>query len=199
MNKKAEQRRSQLLKAAFNAAFEKGYEFVTLQDISDYAGVSKGVTSYYFKNKAEVFSQLFEWLTDRIYEKETASVKERVTALEKLDAYINQVFINPEDNSKFYRVYLDFLSHTKQNHQYKMINDKFYKNCWSIGHEIISQGIEEGVFGVDDVEQASISMRCMIDGSLIQWLMREDDALHRYYKQACQESILQILHVKEKH
>ncbi|RDY70645.1 TetR/AcrR family transcriptional regulator [Halobacillus trueperi] len=197
MAKKAEQRRKQILKAAFQAATEKGYESVTLQDIADYADVSKGVTNYYFKNKSDVFTQLFEWITTRIYEKEAASISEQETAIGKLEAYINRVFISPEENKNFYRVYLDFLSQVKNNDSYKEINQKFYENCWSIGREIIHQGQEEEIFEVGDVEQAAVSIRCMIDGSLIQWLMRDDAQLHDYYRTTCFESILKILQYKK--
>ncbi|KSU86506.1 transcriptional regulator [Bacillus sp. VT 712] len=197
MVKKAEQRRKQILKAAFQAASEKGYESVTLQDIADYAEVSKGVTNYYFENKADVFAHLFEWITTRIYEKEAKSIDEKETAIEKLEAYINQVFISPKENKTFYRVYLDFLAQVKNNNRYKEINQQFYKNCWSIGKNIITLGIEENVFKVDNIEQSAISIRCMIDGSLIQWLMRDDDSLHNYYRTVCYESILQILNFKK--
>lgn len=197
MSKKAEQRRKQILKAAFQAAIEKGYESVTLQDIADYAEVSKGVTNYYFKNKADVFTHLFEWITTRIYEKEAESINEQNTAIEKLEAYINKVFISPEQNRNFYRVYLDFLAQTKNNDRYKEINQQFYENCWSIGRNIIKEGLQEDVFKVDNIEQAAISIRCIIDGSLIQWLMRDDDELHTYYRTVCYESILQILNDKK--
>jgi len=197
MAKKAKQRRQQILKAAFQAAIEKGYESVTLQDIANYADVSKGVTNYYFKNKSDVFTQLFEWITTRIHEKEAASISEHETAVKKLEAYINCVFSSPEENKNFYRVYLDFLAQVKHNDLYKEINLKFYENCWSIGREIIYQGLEEGIFEIDDVEQASISIRCMIDGSLIQWLMRGDDQLHEYYRTTCFDSILKILQYKK--
>lgn len=197
MAKKTEQRRKQILKAAFQAASEKGYESVTLQDIADYAEVSKGVTNYYFENKADVFAHLFEWITTRIYEKEAKSIDEKETAIEKLEAYINQVFISPKENKTFYRVYLDFLAQMKNNNLYKEINQQFYENCWSIGKNIITQGIEENVFRVDNIEQSAISIRCMIDGSLIQWLMRDDESLHNYYRTVCYESILQILNFKK--
>ncbi|MGM0751837.1 MAG: TetR/AcrR family transcriptional regulator [Bacillota bacterium] len=197
MAKKAEQRRKQILKAAFQAATEKGYESVTLQDIADYADVSKGVTNYYFKNKADVFANLFEWLTTRIYEKEAESIQEKDTALEKLEAYLKQVFISPAENKTFYRVYLDFLSQIKNDDRYKEINQRFYENCWSIGETIIQQGIEEDVFHVEEIQQAAKSIRAMIDGSLIQWLMRDDDTLHDYYQKMCQESIHHILNVKK--
>ncbi|MGG1629685.1 TetR/AcrR family transcriptional regulator [Rossellomorea sp. NRS-1567] len=197
MAKKAEQRRKQILKAAFQAASEKGYESVTLQDIADYADVSKGVTNYYFKNKGDVFANLFEWLTTRIYEKEAESIEEKGTAAEKLEAYLNQVFISPAENKTFYRVYLDFLSQIKNEDRYKVINQIFYENCWSIGENIITQGIKEDIFQVENIKQAAKSIRAMIDGSLIQWLMRDDDALHDYYHKMCQESIHHILNFKK--
>lgn len=195
MANKAEQRRKQILKAAFQAASEKGYESVTLQDIADYADVSKGVTNYYFKNKADVFAHLFEWITTRIYEKEAQSIEEKETAIEKLEAYLNQVFISPAENKTFYRVYLDFLAQIKNDDRYKEINQRFYENCWSIGEHIITQGIKEEVFEVDDIQQAAKSIRALIDGSLIQWLMRDDAALHDEYHTMCYETILHILKV----
>ncbi|MBH0231170.1 TetR/AcrR family transcriptional regulator [Halobacillus yeomjeoni] len=197
MAKKAETRKQQILKAAFQAASEKGYESVTLQDIADYADVSKGVTNYYFKNKADVFAHLFEWITGRIYEKEAASIHEQETAVKMLEAYINQVFISPAENKTFYRVYVDYLSQIKNNKAYQEINQQFYENCWSIGRSIINKGLEENVFSVNDIEEATISIRCIIDGSLIQWLMREDDQLHDYYKSICYDSILRVLNYKE--
>ncbi|MBN8193326.1 TetR/AcrR family transcriptional regulator [Bacillus sp. NTK074B] len=193
MAKKAEQRRKQILKAAFQAASEKGYESVTLQDIADYADVSKGVTNYYFKNKGDVFAHLFEWLTTRIYEKEAESVNGEDSALGKLEAYLHQVFISPSENRTFYRVYLDFLAQVKNDDRYKQINQGFYENCWSIGEQIIQQGIKEDVFQVKDIQQAAKSIRAMIDGSLIQWLMQDDDELHEDYRKMCYESILRIL------
>ncbi|WP_079474106.1 TetR/AcrR family transcriptional regulator [Marinococcus halophilus] len=193
MAQKAERRKKQLLKAAFQAAFEHGYESVTLQDIADEAGVSKGVINYYFQNKADVFVQLFSWLTAKIYEKEAASVENKSTAVEKLEAYINQVFISPEENKAFYRVYLDFLTQIKHDARYQEINQQFYENCWSLGRTIIHQGQKEGAFYVEDVEQSAITLRCMIDGSLIQWLMQEDDDLHGYYRHLCWDAILRIL------
>ncbi|BCB04200.1 TetR/AcrR family transcriptional regulator [Bacillus sp. KH172YL63] len=193
MSNKAQQRRKQILRAAFQAATEKGYESVTLQDIADYADVSKGVTNYYFENKADVFVHLFEWITTRIYAKEAESIRGKDTAIEKLEAYIKQVFISPDENRSFYRVYLDFLAQVKNDHRYGEINQQFYHNCRTVTEEIISQGIEEGVFTVDNIEQSVISIRCIIDGSLIQWLMKDDDNLHDFYRTLCFESILRLL------
>ena len=193
MGNKAEERRTQILKATFDAIADKGYENVTLQDIADYAGVSKGVTNYYFKNKEDVFAHLLKWITSKIFAKESSSVKEKQTALEKLDAYLNTVFVSPNENRKFYQVYLDFLAQVKNHPEYKEINEKFYENCWNIGSEIVTLGQQEGVFKQGDPQDFAIMIRSMIDGCLIQWLMREDDGLHEVYKRLCYEAIIGFL------
>ena len=55
------ERRLSLLKAAFREVAEKGFSEVTLDDIARRAGVSKGVTLYYFDSKEALFREL--WAT----------------------------------------------------------------------------------------------------------------------------------------
>lgn len=72
--KKSEEKRKQILHAAFRALSEQGYDAVTLQTIADHAEVSKGVVHYYFESKEAVLVELLEWLTGRISAKEQAAV-----------------------------------------------------------------------------------------------------------------------------
>jgi len=198
MQKKALQRRNQLLKATFKAVADKGFDSVTLQDIADYAELSKGVTNYYFKNKEEIFYNLFIWITERIYQNERIAVDNEVGALSKLKAYVNAAFSNPQKNKEFFRVYLEFLSQANYNPGFREINLQFYKNCWSIGEEIVILGQSEGIFGDVDIEKAKITIRSLIDGSLIQWLMRDIDELHEFYKDTCYSAIVLFLTNKER-
>jgi len=193
MNRNAEKRRSQILRAAFQAVSDKGFDTVTLQNISDYAGVSKGVTNYYFNSKDEVFGNLFEWVTHRINGNEWTAVNNQKTSLEKLKAYVNAAFTSPEENRKFFRVYLDFLAQANHNPRFQEINDQFYENCWAIGREIVSLGQKEGIFSGIDIEEAAVSIRASIDGCLIQWLMRRQDELHDFYRKVCYQTIVGYL------
>ena len=63
------ERRLALLKAAFREVAEKGFSETTLDDIARRAGVSKGVTLYYFDSKDDLFLELFSWLIDSIHER----------------------------------------------------------------------------------------------------------------------------------
>ncbi|MGX9135162.1 TetR/AcrR family transcriptional regulator [Rummeliibacillus sp. JY-2-4R] len=192
-NNKAEKRREQILRAAFQAVSDKGFHNVTLQDIANYAEVSKGVTSYYFQNKEDVFYHLLKWVTEKIYKKENEAISQENNAVDQLRAYVNAAFSNPGENRKFYRVYLEFLAQANNNEQFRETNIQFYENCWSIGRQIIKKGQEEGKFADMDIDQATYSIRAFIDGSLIQWLMRNDDGLHSYYRDTCFKTIYRFL------
>jgi len=194
MKKKAEERQKQILSAAYHAVAEKGYESVTLQDIADYAKVSKGVVHYYFENKEDVLSKLLASITEQIAKGHHEAIAKQTTAEGKLRAYIDSVFISPEKNKTFYRVYLDFIAKASQNDTYREINQTFYENCFTIARSIIVQGQEEGVFDESLNPESSAKMiRALIDGLLIQWLMRKEEKEHLYYKTLCLESALKQL------
>lgn len=197
MNKRAEERRKQILRATLKAICEKGFTVVTLQDIADYADVSKGVISYYFENKEDVFYHLLEWMTDRIFQNEYAAIQKESKAIDKMRAYVNAAFKSPEDNRIFYRVYLEFLAQVNQNERFREVNNSFYKNCWFIGSEIIQKGKSEGIFTNIEMESGSHMIRALIDGCLLQWLMRDDETLHNYYRDNCYEAIITYLNYKE--
>ncbi|KMM36321.1 TetR/AcrR family transcriptional regulator [Guptibacillus hwajinpoensis] len=189
MSRKTELRRKQIIKAAYQAVSDKGYETVTLQDIANYADVSKGVPNYYFQNKEDVLAHLLEEITERIYQKEKAAVENETSFQEMLQAYINAVFVNPEDNEKFYKVYLDFLAQATRNERYRKINARFYQNCFSISQLIIMRGESEGLLHSMNYDDDGKAMRSLIDGYMIQWLMTGDHQKHRTYKESCLKAI----------
>ena len=74
------ERRKALLKAAFREVAEKGFSEVTLDDIAKRAGVSKGVTLYYFDSKEDLFRELFGWLIDSIHSRMREAVSAEMAA-----------------------------------------------------------------------------------------------------------------------
>lgn len=192
--KKSEEKRAQLLSAAFRALSAEGYDAVTLQTIADHAGVSKGVVHYYFDNKEAVLSALLEWLTGRISAKEEAAVRAQSTAAGKLRAYIDSAFPGPDQNRAFYRVYLDFLARASRNPVYREINQRFYDGCAAISAEVLMLGQREGLFKPElTSETAAPVIRAVIDGCLLQWLMSDNDELHAFYKESCYSAVMNVL------
>lgn len=194
--KKSEEKRKQILHAAFRALSERGYDAVTLQTIADHAEVSKGVVHYYFESKEAVLVELLEWLTGRISAKEQSAVGEQHTATGKLTAYIGTAFPGPAQNRAFYRVYLDFLARASRIPVYREINQRFYESCAGISTEVLTLGQQEGIFSKElSPEKTAPVIRAIIDGCLIQWLMADKDELHEVFKDSCYTAIMKVLSV----
>ncbi|WP_342565725.1 TetR/AcrR family transcriptional regulator [Paenibacillus sp. FSL R7-0345] len=194
--KKSEEKRKQILSAAFRALSEHGYDAVTLQTIADYAEVSKGVVHYYFASKEAVLVELLEWLTGKISARETSAVAEQHTAEGKLTAYIDSAFAGPAQNRSFYRVYLDFLSRASRSPVYREINQRFYDSCAGISTEVLLLGQQEGIFNTELTPgNTAPVIRAIIDGCLIQWLMADQDELHAHFKESCYMAVIKVLSV----
>ncbi|WP_150275887.1 TetR/AcrR family transcriptional regulator [Paenibacillus tepidiphilus] len=194
--KKSEEKRKQILHAAFQALAAAGYDAVTLQTIADHAGVSKGVVHYYFASKEAVLVELLEWLTGKISARETAAVREQTTAAGKLAAYIDSAFAGPSKNRSFYRVYLDFLARASRIEAYKDINRRFYDSCAAISAEVLTLGQQEGIFVRElSPETTAPLIRALIDGCLIQWLMTGSDEDHTAFRDSCHAAVLKLLSI----
>ena len=63
LGKKEEQRKNQIIQAAFDVISSKGYNNFTIEDIANQAGLSKGGVLHYFKAKEDILIFLLE----RIY------------------------------------------------------------------------------------------------------------------------------------
>src|SRR5215468_8851363 len=102
------ERRLLLLKSAFREVAEKGFSEVTLDDIARRAGVSKGVTLYYFDSKEELFRELFSWLIDSIHERMREAVEAEEDPVGKVRALVALIFPSPSKNRAFFRAFVDF-------------------------------------------------------------------------------------------
>src|SRR4030095_11072230 len=91
----APERRLALLKAAFREVAEKGFSEVTLDDIARRAGVSKGVTLYYFDSKKPLLRGLFGWLTDSIHGRMREAVAAEDDPVAKVRALVALIFPSP--------------------------------------------------------------------------------------------------------
>jgi len=188
------ERRLSLLKAAFREVAEKGFSEVTLDDIARRAGVSKGVTLYYFDSKDELFRELFGWLIDSIH----ARMREAVGAVEepvaKVRALVALIFPSPSKNRAFFRAFVDFCGLASRREAFRLVNERFYAGCRDIDGGIVEEGMRRGVFVVRDPKEAGSTMRAIFDGLMMQWLAEKDpEATFGAYRDRCEREILHYL------
>src|SRR5712691_5765447 len=144
-DREAERRRT-LLKAAFREVAEKGFSQVRLEDIARRAGVSKGVTLYYFASKEDLFRELFSWLIDSIEQRMREAVERVADPIEKVRALVALIFPSPARNRAFFRAYVDFCGVASRREAFREVAERFYAGCRQIDGGIVQEGIRRGVF-----------------------------------------------------
>jgi AcrR family transcriptional regulator len=188
------ERRLALLKAAFRVVAEKGFSEVTLEDIAQRAGVSKGITLYYFDSKEDLFRELFAWLIDSIHTRMREAVAAASDPVEKVRALVALIFPSPSKNRAFFRAYVDFCGLAARHENFREIGERFYQGCRSIDAKIVEEGVAQGCFRAMDPEEAGSALRAIFDGLMLQWLTeKEPDATFAAYRERCERELLRYL------
>ena len=188
------ERRLLLLKAAFREVAEKGFSEVTLDDIARRAGVSKGVTLYYFDSKEELFRELFSWLIDSIHARMREAVGAESDPVARIRALVGLIFPSPSKNRAFFRAFVDFCGLAARREAFREVNERFYAGCREIDGGIVEDGMRKGVFAVRDPREAGSTIRAIFDGLMMQWLAERDlEASFPAYRERCERQILAYL------
>src|SRR6476620_1129196 len=188
------ERRLALLKAAFREVAEKGFAEVTLDDIARRAGVSKGITLYYFSSKEDLFRRLFGWLVDSIHARMREAVSEVSDPLAKVRALVAITFPSPSKNRAFFRAFVDFCGLAARREGFREVTARFYRGCREIDGAIIEEGMRRGVFARREADSAASTVRAIFDGLMMQWLAEEDpESSFEAYRERCERELLGYL------
>jgi AcrR family transcriptional regulator len=147
ISKEGDVRRRELLDAAIELFYEKGYDNTSVNDIIARVGVSKGAFYYYFASKDEVLQTIGKEYTARAMEiAENIAADENLNAVEKFNAMVLQV---AEHNSAFDKEQAMFLKILSREENLKLIRTIFVnmiESAHRLYQGIIEQGVKEGVF-----------------------------------------------------
>ena len=189
-----EERRLMLLKAAFREVAEKGFADVTLDGIARRAGVSKGITLYYFSSKEDLFRRLYGWLVDSIHARMREAVSGSSDPVEKLRALVAITFPSPSKNRAFFRAFVDFCGLAARREGFREVTERFYRGCREIDGAIVEDGILRGVFARREAASAASTVRAIFDGLMMQWLAEADpEGTFPAYRERCERELLRYL------
>jgi TetR/AcrR family transcriptional regulator, fatty acid metabolism regulator protein len=188
------ERRLALLRAAFREVAERGIGEVTLDGIARRAGLSKGVTLYYFESKTQMLRDLFRWLVDALLARMREAIASSPDAAEQVRALVEVTFPSAERNRRFFRVYVDFAGVAARDESFRRIHQDFYAACRVLDLGVVEQGIAQGIFCPRPGVEAASTLRAIFEGLLLQWLMEGDlETTFDIYRNRCGREILQYL------
>jgi len=139
-------RETQITRAAYEIIARNGYENITVQDIADHAGFSKGIVYYYFKSKDDVMVSLFNSVITVIDNRFAEVRRQTPEPRRQLESVIRISLDIVNEHIEFYRVITVFWSQIHHKQFMKEINAKLFSHWRREIEKIVEMGITEGDF-----------------------------------------------------
>jgi TetR/AcrR family transcriptional regulator, fatty acid metabolism regulator protein len=166
---KEDGRRETIVQAALRLILKLGYNKVTLADIAEQVGVSKGLISYYFPKKEDVFLAVLDQIVDRLTSDFEAYCNADATAPEKLMMFYNNLFGNEKRARRYYTVVIDYMAQAIRMKAVQEYTQHIYDSYRTYIERIITDGSTSGEFQQVDARRASSMALGMMEGLMLQW------------------------------
>ena len=167
-------RRNEILKAAWKVFSSKDYNSATVDEIAEAAELSKGTIYLYFQNKADLFLSTLEMGIEKvssIIQELVSSSDDPVVGLKQIVKCLLGFF---EENLGFFKILSSEQAHfdihtemMKNGRDFEEhVHDRMFRNI-NIVANYIQRGIEMGVFRQVDPQDAAISLLEIVRGFAI--------------------------------
>jgi TetR/AcrR family fatty acid metabolism transcriptional regulator len=181
------------VRSAYRVMSRQGGHRLSLQDIADEAGVSKGLVLYHFKTKDRLYLTTMRWALVRTADRIRSRLPDTTDAAAAVAALVDAIFVDPERNHDFTLVYLDLVEHAARVPSFGELSTVTHDIINGLYAEVIADGVAHGVFHVDDVEEAAAAVRAYIEGTLLTWLQDDWRTTHDRYRTRCEAGLLRLL------
>lgn len=183
-----------ILRAAYHVMARSGSSRLNLQDIADEAGVSKGLILYHFRTKNAVLQHAMQWALLETARRIRTSLESSDDPADRLGPLLDAIFVSPQANRDFHLVYLDLIEHAAREQTFAELPAMSRSIIETLYADVVGAGVADGLFAVDDVDEAALLMRVVIDGTFLQWLQRSDwQDSHAMFKQRCHDALSVLL------
>jgi AcrR family transcriptional regulator len=181
----ADRRRDALVKAGYAEILEKGIQGTTLDSVVARAGSSKGGALYYFPSKEDLLCAVLEWLLRQLNQSLDEVVRAQSSARGKLVSELEVMFHSAELNRKLYLVLFDFVALGSRLERFKSPLGAFFAACKRRNAQIVELGVRERQFRRVNPQDAAATIRALVDGYCLQWLMGPEGVPIETYRDRC--------------
>lgn len=173
MSNKAEIKKEIVLKVAQDIFAKYGLSKTTIDDIAKAAGVGKSSIYYYFKNKDDIFRAVIESQVKYVQEKIKNAISEVQSPQEKLKKFVIARMRCFREIAHIYEHVFknEYLQHYAYIQQIRKDYDQLEVD---IVNSILKEGIEQGVFKIQDPNLASFVIMLGIKGLEYEWATSTD-------------------------
>ncbi len=180
-----DRRREALIRAGYAEILDRGIDATTLDSVVARAGSSKGGALYYFPTKDDLLYSVLEWLLAQLNATLDEVVQGGNSARARLAAELEVLFHSVEVNRRFFRVFFDYLGLGVRSERFRALFASFFERCRRRDVALIEEGMRQRQFRRVSPAAAAATIRALVDGYCLQWLMGGDDLPLEAYRDRC--------------
>ncbi|OPZ78216.1 MAG: putative HTH-type transcriptional regulator YfiR [Actinobacteria bacterium ADurb.Bin444] len=165
-----EERREAIVSAAQELILKNGYSHTTLGQVAVRAGVSKGLISYYFAKKDELFLAVLERILGRLRRDLEGCCKGDRPAWEQVQLNLKNLFGSERRTRSYYTVLIDFLAQAPRERSVRDYTRVIYQTHLTYMERTVESGVKSGEFRPVEPHAAASMLVAMMEGLILQWL-----------------------------
>jgi AcrR family transcriptional regulator len=150
-------RRREILDAALELIHDKGYERMTIDDVLDKTGMSKGALYHYFRSKRALLEGIVETMGEGALEVlQTVVDDPKLSAIDKVHAYFRTESAWKSDNVTVVSALMGLMRDENNALLRQKLAHDSMRTTAPLLEAIIRQGCDEGVFDTEYPHQAAV-------------------------------------------
>ena len=181
----ADRRRDTLIRAGYAEILGTGIEAFTLDAVVERAGSSKGGALYYFRTKEDLLFAILQWLFSQLSRTLEEVERSGESPRNRLAAGLEVLFHSADVNRKLYLVLFDFVPLGTRSERFRGLFREFQESCRKRDAAIIEEGIRQQQFRRVRPDDAAATLRALVDGYCLQWLMGPETVPIEKYRDLC--------------
>jgi TetR/AcrR family transcriptional repressor of bet genes len=176
-------KREVIVESALRLILKKGYDRTTVDDVAQMSGVSKGLVSYHYPKKENLFRAVLEKILAKLEADLKANYEATDSARERLRLDFRNLFESEERTRHYYIVLIDFLAQAPREACVRNYTRVIYQTVLRYVEMAIADGVKTGEFRPVDVKLSASTIVAMTEGFVFQWLFNPDGVtLEQAYK-----------------
>ncbi|MFH1138075.1 MAG: TetR/AcrR family transcriptional regulator [Pseudomonadota bacterium] len=188
-------RKPQIIDAALKTIAERGLQNVTLDNVAQAAGLSKGGVAYYFPSKELLVEHAFVEFFNRIFERGRIARDQQHDPLEKVLSFGWIYDWHDPDVTVGYRLLFDFMSLASQNEKHRAILHGWMDGWVTLLKEALDEGAAAGRFMIDDTESAAKTISAIYQGLATRWNLDPEAHSTEWALSSVREAITRFLSI----
>jgi AcrR family transcriptional regulator len=181
----AGRRRDVLVRAGYAEILEKGIQGTTLDSVVARAGSSKGGALYYFPMKEDLLSGVLEWLLRQLNRTLDDVLQAQDSARGKLISELEVLFHSAEVNRKLYLVFLILWPSARARNASAYSWQASSRPAIAAISRLLSWEWKNSNSGEWDPQEAAATIRALVDGYCLQWLLGPSRVPIEAYRDRC--------------